>query len=103
MQKPGNDTPVEEQARGEERRLRQHVEETGHQEKWNILQVIELDAADTVDILMGSSCFGLGAGLNGVLRKSSTERKPPLTCIMRATVNQDMFTTLRIISVAAIA
>src|SRR5262249_330747 len=45
---------------------------------------------------LGTSCFGLGTGLNGVLRKSSGERKPPFTCIMRTTVNQDMLTTLRI-------
>jgi hypothetical protein len=43
----------------------------------------------------------LGCGLNGVFLTSSGERKPPLIMIMRATINQDILTALRIVSVAA--
>ena len=52
---------------------------------------------------LGASCAGWGSGLSKVLVMSSGERKPPLTSIMRTTVNHAMATALRIMSVAAMA
>ncbi|MCY1310638.1 hypothetical protein D9M70_608500 [compost metagenome] len=52
---------------------------------------------------LGSSCLGSGLGLSGVLRRSSGERKPPFSRIMRQTVSHDMATAFRIIRLAAVA
>jgi hypothetical protein len=101
MEQARRDKAVEQPPRQQQRRIGQYKEETGGQKVRQTFEIIELDAADAVDVLVGSSCFWFGSGLSAVFLTSSGERKPPLTCIIRKTVNHDMLTALRIMTVAA--
>ena len=51
----------------------------------------------------GCNCIGSGFGFSAVFLRSSGARRPAFSCIMRATVSQDMPTALRIIRTAATA
>ena len=102
MQQPRGHVAVEKPLREQQRGRGEDVEEARDQEERQVLQVVQLEAPDPLDPLVRARAAGDGdLGLNGILLRSSGERKPPLTCIMRTTVSQDMLAAFRIMSVAA--
>ncbi len=74
VQKSADDITIEQHAGEQKRGLVQHVKEAGHQEKRNILEVIELDAPDAVDVLVGFKLLWIGKRIEQVFRKSSGGR-----------------------------